>query len=64
MGNVYNVEQKSKPTEVAGTDEGSQAGLQAWKEEVRKQIMEKLKGYTPEKVDEIIKKTFSDSYYS
>ena len=64
MGNLYNVEQKYNPTKLVGTQDASQAGLAKWKQEVRKQIMEKLKGYSPEHVDDIIKKTFSDSYYS
>ena len=64
MGNLYNVEQKYNPTKSAGTEDGSQAGLAQWKQEVRKQIMKKLKGYSPEHVDDIIKKTFNDSYYS
>jgi hypothetical protein len=64
MGNLYNVEQKYNPTKTVGIEDVSQAGLAKWKQEVRKQIMEKLKGYSPEHVDDIIKKTFSDSYYS
>lgn len=64
MGNLYNVEQKYNPTKSVGTQDASQAGLAQWKQEVRKQIMEKLKSYSPEHVDDIIKKTFSDSYYS
>ena len=64
MGNLYNVEQKYNPTAPVGIEDASQAGLAKWKQEVRKQIMEKLSGYSPDKVDEIIKKTFSVSYYS
>ena len=64
MGNVYNVEQKYNPTDSAGTEDGSKTGLSQWKQEVRKQIMKKLKGYSPEHVDDIIKKTFGASYYS
>lgn len=62
MGNIYNVEQKSIPTQVAGTDKGSKIGLDSWKKEVRQQIMDKLKGYAPEKVDQIIKNTFGSLY--
>jgi hypothetical protein len=64
MGNLYNVEQKYNPTKIVGIEDASQAGLDKWKQEIRKQIMEKLSGYSPDKVDEIIKKTFSSSYYS
>jgi hypothetical protein len=62
MGNIYNVEQKSNPVQVAGTDAGSKTGLGQWQKEVRHQVMEKLKGYAPEKVDQIIKSTFGDLY--
>lgn len=64
MGNLYNVEQKVNPVEVARTDAGSQSGLGTWKQEVRKQIMEKLRGYSPEHVDSIIRATFGNLYDS
>jgi hypothetical protein len=60
MGNLYNVEQKVNPTDVGGTFKGSKIGLDSWKSEVRKQVMEKLKNYSPEHVDKIIKATFGD----
>jgi hypothetical protein len=54
-GNVYDVQQVStlKP-------ESSQTGLDQWTSEMRKHVMEKLRGYAPEKVDEIIKATFGN----
>ena len=54
-GNVYNVQQVStlKP-------DSSKTGLDQWTSEMRKQVMEKLRGYAPEKVDQIIKSTFGD----
>ena len=54
-GNVYNVQQIStmKP-------DSSKTGLDQWTAEMRKQVMEKLRGYAPEKVDQIIKSTFGD----
>lgn len=58
MGNLYNVEQKSKPEDVAAGKNQTTAGLEQWKLEVRKQVMEKLKGYAPEKVEQIINATF------
>lgn len=61
MGNLYNVEQKVNPVSVAGTNNGSKIGLDAWKAEMRKQVMEKLRNYSPKQVDKIIKATFGDS---
>ena len=54
-GNLYNVQQVStlKP-------DSSKTGLDQWTAEMRKQVMEKLRGYAPEKVDAIIKATFGD----
>ena len=54
-GNVYIVQQVStlKPN-------SSKLGLDQWTTEMRKQVMEKLRGYAPETVDEIIKATFGD----
>ena len=60
MGNIYNVEQKLETPRVAGTSEGSSSGLSEWNKAIRKQIMEKLKGYAPEHVDKVIKATFGD----
>ena len=62
MGNLYNVEQHTLPKAAAGPDDATPEGLKQWKCEVRKQVMEKLKGYSPDKVEEIIQKTFGDSY--
>ena len=54
-GNVYNVQQIStmKP-------DSSKTGLDQWTSEMRKHVMEKLRGYAPEKVDQIIKSTFGN----
>lgn len=62
MGNLYNVEQKSEPQTYIGITgyNASKIGLNQWTTEMRKQVMEKLRGYAPEKVDEIIKATFGD----
>lgn len=62
MGNLYNVEQKSEPQTHIGITgyNASKTGLDQWTAEMRKQVMEKLRGYAPETVDEIIKTTFGD----
>jgi hypothetical protein len=60
MGNLYNVEQHSEPQTVATGQNASKTGLDQWTTELRKQVMEKLRGYAPEKVDAIIKATFGD----
>jgi hypothetical protein len=60
MGNIYNVEQKVVPTSVAGTDQGTKSGLDAWKSAIRKELMEKLKHYSPEQAEKIINATFGD----
>ena len=60
MGNLYNVEQHSEPQTVATGQNASKTGLDQWTNEMRKQVMEKLRGYAPEKVDAIIKATFGD----
>ena len=60
MGNLYNVEQHSEPQTVATGQNASKIGLDQWTTEMRKQVMEKLRGYAPEKVDEIIKATFGN----
>jgi hypothetical protein len=54
-GNVYNVQQVStlKP-------DSSKTGLDQWTSDMRKHVMEKLRGYAPEKVDQIIKSTFGN----
>ena len=61
MGNLYNVEQHVNPTTVAGSNNATTAGLEAWKAEMRKQVMKKLKNYAPNQVDAIIKATFGSS---
>ena len=60
-GNVYNVQQVVTPSK--GSDV-SKTGLDEWSKAVRKEVMSKLRGYSPEKVDEIIQKTFGTSYLS
>lgn len=60
MGNLYNVEQKFNPAALRNTWDGSAVGLAEWKKSIRKEIMEKLKGYSPHQVDAIIKTTFGD----
>ena len=60
MGNLYNVEQHSEPQTVATGQNASKTGLDQWTTELRKQVMEKLRGYAPEKVDQIIKSTFGN----
>lgn len=57
-GNLYNVEQS-----ISAKDGGrsSQIGLEQWKKEVRKELMQKLRGYSPKEIDAIIKTTFGDS---
>jgi len=57
-GNFYNVEQSV--TSSTGKDV-SKAGLSDWNREVRKQLMEKLRQYSPEQIDKIIKATFGDT---
>lgn len=57
-GNLYNVQQVVTPG--LGTNV-SNVGLKEWNKEVRKQLMEKLRQYSPEQVDKIIKATFGDT---
>lgn len=61
MGNQYNMEQKVDPKAVmqAGGD-ASKVGLDSWKTEMRRQLMEKLRQYSPEHIDKIMKATFGD----
>lgn len=54
-GNLYNVQQSVTKKEGFNA---SKVGLDEWKKEVRKEIMEKLRGYSPAQVDVIIKNTF------
>lgn len=60
-GNLYNVQQVVTPSTGSNV---SQKGLDEWSKAIRKEAMEKLRGYAPEKVDEIIQKTFGTSYLS
>lgn len=54
-GNVYNME-----TQIKGQANPSQTGLQSWKDEVRKQLFEKLKGQNIQNIDQIIKSVFGN----
>ena len=56
-GNLYNIEQS-----ITAKDAGisSQIGLEQWKKEVRKTLMEKLRGYSPKQINAIIKSTFGN----
>jgi hypothetical protein len=58
-GNLYNVQQVVSPKDKA---DQSKVGLSQWKKQVRKELMNKLRGYSPEHIDKIIKSTFSDEY--
>jgi hypothetical protein len=55
-GNLYNIETQSN-----GDINASKAGLQSWKNEVRKQALEKLKNKNLPNIDEIMKKIFGDT---
>ena len=57
-GNLYNVQQAVTPG--MGTNV-SKIGLQSWNKELRKQLMEKLRKYSPEHIDKIIKATFGEN---
>lgn len=57
-GNVYNVQQVV--TASTGKDV-SKVGLAEWSKAVRKELMQKLRGYSPEQVDKIIKTTFGEN---
>jgi hypothetical protein len=58
-GNLYNVQQVVSPQDKANQ---SKVGLSQWKKQVRKELMQKLRGYSPEHIDKIIKTTFNDEY--
>ncbi len=57
-GNLYNVQQAVTPG--LGTNV-SKVGLAAWNREMRKQLMQKLKNYAPDKVQQIIDATFGEN---
>ena len=57
-GNLYNVQQAVSPKDLPDV---SKSGLDEWNRAIRKEIMEKLRGYSPEQVDAIIKSTFGDT---
>ena len=57
-GNLYNVEQTVSKKDGSNV---SKTGLDEWNKEVRKQLMQKLKSYSPEQIDLIIKTTFGDT---
>jgi len=55
-GNLYNIETQTK-----GDKDASKSGLQSWKNEVRKQALEKLRSKNILNIDEIMKKIFWDT---
>lgn len=57
-GNVYNVQQVVTPS--TGKDV-SKVGLAEWSKAVRKELMQKLRGHSPEQIDKIIKTTFGEN---
>lgn len=64
MGNLYNVEQAVIPGQTKGTKSNTEAGLETWKAAMRKELMTKLRQYSPEQVDKIIANTFGSAYDS
>jgi restriction endonuclease Mrr len=64
MGNVYNVQQAIKPENFKSGEDKSQIGLDEWKRALRKELMEKLRQYSPDQIDKIIANTFGSTYYS
>lgn len=64
MGNLYNVEQAIKPGELKAGESGSQIGLEEWKRALRKELMGKLRQYSPDQIDKIISSTFGSAYDS
>jgi hypothetical protein len=55
-GNLYNIETQTK-----GDINASKTGLQNWKNEVRKQTLEKLRSQNLPNIDEIMQKIFGDT---
>jgi hypothetical protein len=55
-GNLYNME-----TQIKGDINASKTGLQSWKNEVRKQALEKLRNKNLPNIDEIMQKIFGDT---
>jgi hypothetical protein len=62
MGNVYNVQQVVVPPSKATVKDASKVGLDQWKTAVRKELMEKLRSYSPDQIDKIIASTFGSEY--
>lgn len=60
-GNVYSVEQSVSSKDLPNV---SKSGLAEWNKAVRKELMQKLRGYSPEQIDKIIKSTFGDTINS
>ncbi len=60
-GNVYNVQQEVSAKDFSNV---SKSGLKEWSAAVRKELMQKLRSYSPEQVDKIIKSTFGDTISS
>ena len=57
-GNVYNVQQAVTKKDGSNV---SKIGLDAWNEAVRKELRQKLRGYSAEQIEKIIKSTFGNS---
>ena len=55
-GNLYNMETRTK-----GDINASKTGLQSWKNEVRKQALEKLKSQNLPNIDEIMQSIFGNT---
>lgn len=55
-GNLYNIQ-----TEISGTPEPSVSGLETWKAEVRKQLMQKLKNKNIRNLNNILSQVFGET---
>lgn len=55
-GNLYNME-----TKINGNPNSSKMGLQSWKNEVRKQALEKLKSQNLPNIDQIMQSIFGNT---
>lgn len=64
MGNLYNVEQAVIPGQTRGTKSNTEVGLEKWKAAMRKELMSKLRHYSPDQIGKIIQNTFGSTYES
>lgn len=55
-GNLYNIE-----TQIKGEVDPSKSGLQSWKNEVRKQVLEKLRSQNLPNIDQIMQSIFGNT---